>query len=75
MCKDAELFLGIYLINHILPFLDDSEIKSATEQSDAEPAVPESGSDPGLPVFLSFREVINTKKCMIFTYSIRSLYI
>lgn len=72
-CKDAELFLGIYLFNHILTFLDDPEIKSATEPQGAEPEVPESCSDPGLPAFLSFREVINTKRYKIFTYCICSL--
>ncbi|XP_058247416.1 fer-1-like protein 6 isoform X2 [Hemibagrus wyckioides] len=41
---------------------DDPEIKSATEPQGAEPEVPESCSDPVLPAFLSFREVINTKR-------------
>ncbi|KAK3543542.1 hypothetical protein QTP70_023874, partial [Hemibagrus guttatus] len=40
----------------------DSEIKSATEPQFAEAEVPESCSDPGLPAFLSFREVTNTKR-------------
>ncbi|KAK2849906.1 hypothetical protein Q7C36_008689 [Tachysurus vachellii] len=51
---------------------DDSEIKSATEQSDAEPVVPESVSDPGLPAFLSFREVINTKRSKLVTKILES---
>lgn len=68
-CKDAELFMGINLINHILIFLDDSEIKSAAEEPPgAELEVPELGSEPGPSAYLSFREVINTKRCMIFTY-------
>ncbi|XP_053090555.1 fer-1-like protein 6 isoform X2 [Pangasianodon hypophthalmus] len=48
---------------------DYSESKSATEEPPGVEGVevPQPGSDPGLSAYLSFREVTNTKRCMIFT--------
>lgn len=67
--KDAETFMGINLINHILILLDDLEIISATGEPPGEEIdVRVPGSEPSLSAYLSFREVVNTKRCMIFTY-------
>lgn len=59
----TELFIWIHLNNHILFFIDDSEIKSATEEPpEAESEIP---TEPYLSAYLSFREVLNTKRCMM----------
>lgn len=67
--KDPDLFMVINLIDHFLILLDDSEIKSVTEEPPgAEPEVPESGIDPYLSAYLSFREDVNTKRCMFLLF-------
>lgn len=61
------LFMGIHLNNLNLIFIDDPEMKSATEEPpDAESEIPH---ESYLSAYVSFREDINTKRCTIL-YSI-----